>query len=261
LPAHTVNIGILAHVDAGKTSLTERLLFDTGVIDRLGSVDDGTTQTDTGEIERRRGITIRSAVTAFRVGDRQVNLIDTPGHRDFMAEVERALGVLDGAILVLSAVEGVQPHTRLLMRTCRARRLPTLLFVNKIDRVGARDTGLLADIRRLLTPAVAPLGTVRELGTPGARFIGYAAGPDWDSSGAWSSGRRRSKPKAPDWLPVLAEHDDALLAAYVEDRPVPPGALWAALRAQTAAGLAHPLLFGSALSGAGVPELCEATGG
>src|ERR1700754_1184771 len=116
---HILNIGILAHVDAGKTSLTERLLYETGVIDRLGSVDEGSTQTDTGEIERRRGITIRSAVTAFRAGDRQVNLIDTPGHRDFMAEVERALGVLDGAVLVLSAVEGVQPHTRLLMSTCR----------------------------------------------------------------------------------------------------------------------------------------------
>ncbi|MGN9808969.1 GTP-binding protein [Micromonospora sp. BQ11] len=87
----TVNIGILAHVDAGKTSLTERLLFDTGTIDRLGSVDAGTTRTDTGEIGRRRGITIRSAVAAFTVGRRQVNLIDTPGHSDFVAEVERAL--------------------------------------------------------------------------------------------------------------------------------------------------------------------------
>ncbi|GAA1884492.1 elongation factor G [Asanoa iriomotensis] len=237
---HTVNIGILAHVDAGKTSLTERLLFDTGVIDRLGSVDSGTTQTDSGEIERRRGITIRSAVTAFRARDRQVNLIDTPGHRDFMAEVERALAVLDGAVLVLSAVEGVQPHTRLLMRTCRALRLPTLLFVNKIDRVGARDAGLLADIRRLLTRAIAPLGTARAIGTASAGFVGHAAGDDW--------------------LPVLAEHDDALLAAYVEDRPAPAPALREALRTQTAAGLVHPLLFGSALSGTGVPELLDAIG-
>ncbi|HEV7713158.1 MAG TPA: translation factor GTPase family protein [Asanoa sp.] len=236
---HTVNIGILAHVDAGKTSLTERLLFDTGVIDRLGSVDSGTTQTDTGDIERRRGITIRSAVTAFRVGDRQVNLIDTPGHRDFMAEVERALGVLDGAVLVLSAVEGVQPHTRLLMRTCRALRLPTLLFVNKVDRTGAREAGLLADVRRLLTPAIAPLGTVRALGTPSALVrAGSSEG----------------------WLPVLAEHDDELLAAFVEDRAVPPATLRAALREQTAAGLVHPLLFGSALSGTGVPALLDAIG-
>ncbi|GIF70582.1 elongation factor G [Asanoa siamensis] len=236
---HTVNIGILAHVDAGKTSLTERLLFDTGVIDRLGSVDAGTTQTDTGDLERRRGITIRSAVTAFRTRDRQVNLIDTPGHRDFMAEVERALGVLDAAVLVLSAVEGVQPHTRLLMRTCRAMGLPTLLFVNKIDRVGAREAALLADIRRLLTPSIAPLGTVDAIGTAAARFI------DLPTAG---------------WLPVLADNDEALLAAYVEDRPVPAPVLRAALRAQTAAGLVHPLLFGSALSGTGVPELLDAIG-
>src|SRR4051812_13746554 len=227
---HILNIGILAHVDAGKTSLTERLLFQTGAIDRLGSVDDGSTQTDSGAIERRRGITIRTAVASFTVGDLRVNLIDTPGHRDFMAEVERALGVLDGAVIVLSAVEGVQPHTRLLMRTCRALRLPTLLFVNKVDRTGARSATLLADIRRLLTPAIAPLGTVGRLGSAQARFVeGGADG----------------------WLPVLAEHDDALLAAFVEDRPVPPVTLRSALRAQTAAGLVHPLLFGSALSGTG----------
>ena len=105
---HTLNIGILAHVDAGKTSLTERLLFDGGAIDRLGSVEAGDTRTDDGEIERRRGITIRSAVAAFNSGDGQINIIDTPGHSDFVAEVERALEVLDGAVLLLSAVEGVQ---------------------------------------------------------------------------------------------------------------------------------------------------------
>jgi len=260
----TVNIGILAHVDAGKTSLTERLLFDTGAIDRLGSVDSGTTQTDTGEIERRRGITIRSAVTAFRAGDRQVNLIDTPGHRDFMAEVERALGVLDGAVLVLSAVEGVQPHTRLLMRTCRALRLPTLLFINKIDRSGARDAALLADIRRLLTPAIAPLGAVHAIGTAEARFTGYAA-PDRTGPPSTVSATVGGSPPGwagpLDWLPLLAEHDDGLLAAYVDNRAASAAALWAALRTQTAAGLVHPLLFGSALSGTGVPDLLDAIGG
>lgn len=242
---HTVNIGILAHVDAGKTSLTERLLFDTGVIDRLGSVDSGTTQTDTGDIERRRGITIRSAVAAFRVGDRQVNLIDTPGHSDFVAEVERALGVLDGAVLVMSAVEGVQPHTRALMKTLRALRLPTLIFINKIDRVGARSDNLLADIARLLTPAVVPMGTVRDIGTPRATFDAY--GPaDATASSAWT--------------PALAEHDDALLAEWVGGAT--PGAtrLVGALRSQTATGAVYPVLFGSALSGAGVPALLDAIG-
>ena len=103
-----LNLGILAHVDAGKTSLTERLLHDAGVIDEVGSVDDGSTQTDSLELERRRGITIKSAVVSFPVGDTTVTLIDTPGHPDFIAEVERVLGVLDGAVLVVSAVEGVQ---------------------------------------------------------------------------------------------------------------------------------------------------------
>ncbi|MEU1587118.1 translation factor GTPase family protein [Micromonospora sp. NPDC005710] len=235
----TVNLGILAHVDAGKTSLTERLLHATGVIDQLGSVDAGTTQTDTGEIERRRGITIRSAVAAFRIRDRQVNLLDTPGHSDFVAELERALGVLDAAILVLSAVEGVQPHSRRIMRILRSLRLPTLIFVNKIDRVGARTDELVADVRRLLTPAVAPLGTVRAPGTPGAAFRLFDT---------WYDGATAQ---------TLAEHDDELLAALVDDLPPDPDQFDTALRVQAAAGQVHPLLFGSALSGAGVPELLD----
>ncbi|WP_309239483.1 GTP-binding protein [Actinomadura sp. J1-007] len=135
----SLNLGILAHVDAGKTSLTERLLHAAGVLDAVGSVDAGSTLTDSLELERRRGITIKSAVASFTANGVAVNLIDTPGHPDFIAEVERALGVLDGAVLVLSAVEGVQPQTRVLMRTLRRLRVPTLLFVNKIDRRGARD--------------------------------------------------------------------------------------------------------------------------
>src|SRR6186997_2144996 len=112
----TLNLGILAHVDAGKTTLTERLLHAAGVIDEPGSVDAGTTQTDTLALERQRGITIKSAVVSFPVDGVTVNLIDTPGHPDFIAEVERVLGVLDGAVLVVSAVEGVQAQTRMLMR-------------------------------------------------------------------------------------------------------------------------------------------------
>src|SRR5918911_1088135 len=132
-----LNLGILAHVDAGKTSLTERLLHAAGVIDEIGSVDDGTTQTDSLALERQRGITIKSAVVSFTVDDVAVNLIDTPGHPDFIAEVERVLGVLDAAVLVVSAVEGVQAQTRILMRALPRLRVPTLLFVNKIDRGGA----------------------------------------------------------------------------------------------------------------------------
>ena len=141
-----LNLGILAHVDAGKTSLTERLLFDAGVIDRLGSVDSGSTTTDTLELERRRGITIRSAVATFPIDGLTVNLIDTPGHPDFIAEVERALRVLDGAVLVVSAVEGVQAQTRVLLRTLRRMRIPTLVFVNKTDRAGADPDRVLRDI-------------------------------------------------------------------------------------------------------------------
>src|SRR6187551_986678 len=135
----TLNLGILAHVDAGKTPLSERLPYTAGAIDHVGSVDAGTTQTDSLELERERGITIRSAVASFLVGDLAVNLVDTPGHPDFIAEVERVLSVLDGAVLVVSAVEGVQPQTRVLMRALRRLRIPALLFVNKIDRTGAGE--------------------------------------------------------------------------------------------------------------------------
>src|SRR5215218_8517234 len=154
-----VTIGILAHVDAGKTSLTERILFETGVISSIGSVDKGTTQTDTLALERARGITIKSAVVSFVLGDLTVNLIDTPGHPDFIAEVERVLGVLDGVVLVLSAVEGVQPQTRVLMRTLRRLGIPTLIFVNKIDRVGAQQGAVLDAIAERLAPAVLAMGS------------------------------------------------------------------------------------------------------
>ena len=149
----TLNLGILAHVDAGKTTLTERLLFAAGVIDEVGSVDRGTTQTDTLEIERRRGITIKAAVVSFAIDDLAVNIIDTPGHPDFIAEVERSLLVLDGAVLVVSAVEGVQPQTRVLMRALRRLRVPTLIFVNKTDRRGADPERVQREIETKLKPS------------------------------------------------------------------------------------------------------------
>src|SRR3954451_15924999 len=147
-----LNLGILAHVDAGKTTLTERLLYAAGVIDEIGSVDDGSTQTDTLALERERGITIKSAVVSFVVDDVTVNLIDTPGHPDFIAEVERVLHVLDGAVLVISAVEGVQAQTRVVMRTLQRLAIPTLLFVNKTDRAGADPEAVLERIAETLTP-------------------------------------------------------------------------------------------------------------
>src|SRR5216683_1050649 len=168
MPRKTLNLGILAHVDAGKTTLTERLLYAAGVIDEIGSVDAGTTQTDSLALERQRGITIKSAVVSFAIGGVTVNLIDTPGHPDFIAEVERVLSVLDGAVLVISAVEGVQPQTRVLMRALQRLHIPTLIFVNKIDRRGAGYERLLRAISERLTPAIVAMGTTRELGTRAA---------------------------------------------------------------------------------------------
>ena len=176
----TLNLGILAHVDAGKTTLTERLLHAAGVIRELGSVDAGTTQTDTLALEQQRGITIKTAVATFAIGDVTVNLIDTPGHPDFIAEVERVLAVLDGAVLVVSAVEGVQAQTPLLWRALERLRVPTLFFVNKTDRRGADPARVVASIRERLTEAVVPV---------------------WDAEVL---------------VAALAEHDDELLAVYVD---------------------------------------------
>src|SRR5437667_220047 len=173
----TLNLGILAHVDAGKTTLTERLLYAAGVIDEVGSVDKGTTRTDSLALEQQRGITIKSAVVSFPIDDVIVNLIDTPGHPDFIAEVERVLSVLDGAVLVISGVEGVQSQTRLLMRALQRLHVPTLMFVNKIDRRGADCERVLQAISEKLTPAIIPMGSPSDLGTRAASFTPFG-GPD-----------------------------------------------------------------------------------
>ena len=235
-----VNLGILAHVDAGKTTLTERLLFAAGIIDRPGSVDDGSTQTDSLALERQRGITIKSAVVSFVVGDTTINLIDTPGHPDFIAEVERVLSVLDGAVLVVSAVEGVQAQTRVLLRALRRLGTPTLIFANKLDRGGADAGRVLRAIAERLTPAVVAMGSAHDLGTPaaGSRLYG-PADPAFTARLA----------------ELLADHDDRLLAAYVEGTPVPYRRLRRELAAQVARGLVHPVFLGSAITGAGVAEL------
>jgi ribosomal protection tetracycline resistance protein len=235
----TLNLGILAHVDAGKTTLTERLLYAAGVIDEVGSVDDGSTQTDFLALERQRGITIKSAVVSFAIGDLTVNLIDTPGHPDFIAEVERVLNVLDGVVLVISAVEGVQAQTRVLMRTLRRLGIATVIFVNKIDRRGARYEPVLRDIAERLTPAIIPMGATAGLGTRGASFTPFTTA---------DHGLARSL------IDVLTEHDDALLAAYLEDT-VSPRRLRRALAAQARRALVHPVYFGSAATGAGVGPL------
>jgi ribosomal protection tetracycline resistance protein len=170
-----LNLGILAHVDAGKTTLTERLLYAAGVIDDVGSVDKGTTRTDSLALEQQRGITIKSAVVSFPIDGVTVNLIDTPGHPDFIAEVERVLSVLDGCVLVISAVEGVQPQTRTLMRALQRLDVPTLLFVNKIDRAGADPERVLDEIEQRLTPDVVPMGSADGPGSRSASFVPFGA--------------------------------------------------------------------------------------
>jgi ribosomal protection tetracycline resistance protein len=231
----------LAHVDAGKTSLTERLLHAAGVIDEIGSVDDGSTQTDSLALERQRGITIKSAVVSFVVDDVTINLIDTPGHPDFIAEVERVLNVLDGAVLVISAVEGVQAQTRVLMRTLRRLLIPTLIFVNKIDRAGARRERVLRSVTGKLTAAIVPMGSTDGLGTRDAGFAPYT-GADTGFRSALTE--------------LLADHSDELLAAYVENETaISHGRLRAELAAQCGRALVHPVFFGSAITGAGVEAL------
>ena len=222
----TLNLGILAHVDAGKTTLTERLLFTAGAIDRVGSVDAGTTQTDSLDLERERGITIRSAVASFLVGDLAVNLVDTPGHPDFIAEVERVLGVLDGAVLVVSAVEGVQPQTPLLFRALQRLHVPTLIFVNKIDRAGADDDPRHRDAD---APAVAGDGADGRRPRRGhARRVVRAV-------------RRRRRDHRAALTEVLAEHDEAILRSFVGDEAsLTPARLRTALAAQTRQGWVHP---------------------
>ncbi|MGA5045553.1 GTP-binding protein [Streptomyces arboris] len=240
---HTVNLGILAHVDAGKTSLTERLLHTASVIDTIGSVDDGSTQTDSLALERRRGITIKSAVVSFTLGATTVNLIDTPGHPDFIAEVERVLGVLDGAVLVVSAVEGVQAQTRVLLRTLRRLRIPTLLFVNKTDRPGARYGSLLTSITERLSPDIVAMGSTRHLGTRSASTTPFT-GSDPAFTGALTD--------------LLTRHDDELLTAYVDDPAALTHArLLEALAEQTARCRVHPVFFGSAATGAGIDALAD----
>lgn len=236
-----LNLGVLAHVDAGKTSLTEALLYAGGAVNEVGRVDDGTTQTDSLALERRRGITIRTAVATFTVDDVTVNLVDTPGHPDFIAEVDRSLAVLDGAVLVVSAVEGVQAQTTVLFRALRRLGVPAVIFLNKIDRAGADPDQVLAVVRRRLTAALVPLGAVRAQGTAGAAF----------EPQSWEDAVFAELVTA-----QLAEHDEDLLSAWVNGgRPARADRLWAALGRLTRRGTAIPVLFGSARTGAGVAQL------
>ena len=151
------NIGIFAHVDAGKTTLSEQLLMHAGAIRRVGSVDEGTAHTDNLPVEQRRGISVKATCVSLTWRDTAINLIDTPGHVDFSAEVERSLWALDAAVVVVCAVEGVQPHTETLFHALKEQHIPTLFFLNKTDREGADTARVLGQIRRLLTADAVPM--------------------------------------------------------------------------------------------------------
>ncbi|MFB6362762.1 GTP-binding protein [Paenibacillus elgii] len=242
---HTLNIGILAHVDAGKTSLTERILYDTNVIDELGKVDQGNTQMDTMEMERKRGITIKASVVSFDLHGLKVNLIDTPGHADFIAEVERSLSVLDGVILVISAVEGVQAQTKILFSVLKKMGLPTILFVNKIDRMGAQSDTTMEGIREKLTPNAFPLCRVEHAGMKNASVVehrfDWAANPDFMEQ----------------CIELAAAHDERLLEAYINGEAVTEEQVKAAFGKQVRQANICPVYFGSAMTGVGVSSLLE----
>ena len=238
-----MNLGILAHVDAGKTTLTERLLYAAGVIDEIGRVDDGTTQTDSLALERQRGITIKSAVVSFVVDGVTINLIDTPGHPDFIAEVERVLGVLDGAVLVVSAVEGVQSQTLLLFRALCRLGVPTVVFLNKIDRVGADDQRVLAAVSERLSANVLAMGAPWGVGTKRACVALHRLDDPTFAQAA---------------IEVMAINDDMILRRYLDEASIAPGPLGEALAEQTAQGQVLPVYFGAALTGVGVEDFLHA---
>ncbi|EEM10741.1 GTP-binding elongation factor protein, TetM/TetO [Bacillus pseudomycoides] len=237
----TINIGIVAHVDAGKTSLTERILYETNVIQEIGQVDKGSTQTDSMELEKQRGITIKASVVSFFINDLKINVIDTPGHADFIAEVERSFRVLDGAVLVISAVEGIQAQTKILMRTLQKLRIPTILFVNKIDRSGAQTTKVIQQIREMLTNQVLPLYKVKNEGTKDACMIQNEVHADvYD-----------------EYIELLATHNESLLESYVNGEVLTTATLRNELWDQIQHATVYPIFFGSAMTGIGITELLE----
>jgi translation elongation factor EF-G len=246
---HIRNIGIFAHVDAGKTTTTEQILYRSGRIRSLGSVDAGTAQTDFLEVERSRGISVRAAATRFSWQGMTINLVDTPGHVDFLSEVERSLRVMDGAVLILSAVEGVQAQTEVIWHALRERKIPTLIYVNKLDRIGADPMGTLKQIRRLLSPLAAPIQA--PCGVEDT-FAGI--------SSVLKAGSESEETKG--YLQLLeetvAEQEEALLNYYLEHGTLPMEELTDRLPALTHNGAIFPILFGASGRGIGIESLMEA---
>ena len=237
-----LNLGILAHVDAGKTSLTERLLFNAGVLAHLGAVDSGDTHTDSHELEQQRGITIQSSVVSFNINQTQINLIDTPGHADFISEVERALLIIDAVVLVISAVEGIQAQTRVLMSTLKRLQKPTLIFVNKVDRPGAKTISLIHQINKYLNIAGFPMVRVSNAGTAEAK-ISHLSTKDSDYYN--------------EIIEALSAQDENFLKKCIDQNlNIKKIDLLEQILNQTGNASLYPIYFGSAATGAGIDELC-----
>ncbi|NOX62514.1 MAG: elongation factor G [Chloroflexi bacterium] len=262
------NIGIIAHIDAGKTTTTERVLYYTGRTYRLGNVDEGTTVTDFMEQERERGITIQSAAITCEWKGRQINLIDTPGHIDFTAEVQRSLRVLDGGVVVFDAVAGVEPQSETVWRQADRYGVPRIAFVNKMDRMGADFHRTIRMIRDRL--GANPLAIQLPIGAEND-FRGMV---DLIAMRAWlytdELGARPEEIDIPTEMMaevqearehlvgVVAETDEELTLKYLEEEEIEPDELIAALRRATIAGDLVPVLCGSALKNKGVQPLLDA---
>ena len=271
--ARVRNIGIMAHIDAGKTTTTERILFYAGAISRLGEVDDGGAFTDWMEQEQERGISITSASTTFAWRDAQVNLIDTPGHVDFTIEVERSLRVLDGAIAVFSAIEGVQAQSEAVWRQADRYHVPRLAFINKCDRVGADPDAVVLALRTRLAARPLVLHLPIGLGDDFAGVVDLVAmtARTWDEA---SLGVRFDDAAIPAdladtaalareaMIDALAELDDRFLAEYLDaadtGAALAPVAIHAAIRRVTLAGAAVPVVLGAAFRNKGVHNLLDA---
>lgn len=240
-----INVGIFAHVDAGKTTTTEHILYESGRIKAVGSVDSGTALTDSMEVERQRGISVRAALASFEWRGVQVNLVDTPGHVDFLSEVERSLRVMDCAVLILSAVEGVQAQSEMIWNALRKLGIPTLIFLNKMDRTGADPAAVLAQARTYLSGDILP--------------VQQALGQERNYAGAVDLWAEAADPAArTELLESLAERDEALLETYMSGAPLDLTAWKNQLKAGAAAGKWFPLVYGVAAKGLGITQLLDA---
>ena len=259
------NIGIIAHVDAGKTTLTERVLFHTGRIHSMGDVHDGNTATDSDDIERRRKITILAAAATCDWQDHRIHLIDTPGHVDFTIEVERSLRVLDGAVVVLDGVAGVEPQTETVWRQADRHRVPRLVFVNKLDRVGADFARCVRDVATRLRVRPIPVNVpildgdklVGVVDVVGMRQLVWSGTPaKLEVSPALLSDNLKTARDLV--LEACADEDPAILEALVNGREVETAAAWSALRRATVSGRIVPVLAGAAYRYIGVEPLLDA---